>query len=98
MCPARTCGQRPSTQDSILSRPTYSIAEPIRNPEHSCLEPTSNSNPMPTTQKGTGSMKKLHMVVALIPVIAVFACTDLHKDPIGLLTPDQVNTDPTLNT
>jgi len=43
-------------------------------------------------------MKKLHMVVALIPVIAVFACSDLHKDPIGLLTPDQVNTDPTLNT
>ena len=43
-------------------------------------------------------MKKLHMVLALIPVVSVFACTDLHKDPVGLLTPDQVSTDPTLNT
>ncbi len=43
-------------------------------------------------------MKQLHKVVALIPFIAVLSCTDLHKDPVGLLTPDQVNTDPTLNT
>ena len=43
-------------------------------------------------------MKKLHMALALIPVVSVLACTDLHKDPVGLLTPDQVSTDPTLNT
>lgn len=43
-------------------------------------------------------MKQLYKVLALIPVVAVFSCTDLHNDPIGLLTPDQVNTDPTLNT
>jgi len=43
-------------------------------------------------------MKKLHMVLALIPAFAVISCTDLHKDPVGLLTPDQVSTDPTLNT
>ena len=84
-------GLDPESTD-ILDRGT------IRSPEHSCLEPMSNSDSMPTTHKGTGSMKKLHMVLALIPVVSVFACTDLHKDPVGLLTPDQVSTDPTLNT
>lgn len=43
-------------------------------------------------------MKKLHMVLALISGLTVAGCTDLHKDPVGLLTPDQVSTDPTLNT
>jgi hypothetical protein len=43
-------------------------------------------------------MKKLHMVLALISGLTVVGCTDLHKDPVGLLTPDQVSTDPTLNT
>jgi hypothetical protein len=43
-------------------------------------------------------MKKLHMVLALIPVFSVLSCTDLHKDPVGLLTPEQVTTDPTLGT
>ena len=43
-------------------------------------------------------MKQLHKVLALIPIIAVFSCTDLHKDPVGLLTPDQISTDPTLST
>jgi hypothetical protein len=43
-------------------------------------------------------MKKLHMVLALIPALTVLSCTDLHKDPVGLLTPEQVTTDPTLNT
>jgi SusD family. len=43
-------------------------------------------------------MKKLHMVLALILGFAAFGCTDLHKDPLGLLTPAQVTTDPTLNT
>jgi hypothetical protein len=37
------------------------------------------------------------MVLALIP-IAVWSCTDLHKDPVGLLTPEQITTDPTLST
>ena len=43
-------------------------------------------------------MKQLYKVLALIPVMTVFSCTDLHKDPVGLLTPDQVSTDPTLST
>ena len=43
-------------------------------------------------------MKTLHKVLALIPIVSVFSCTDLHKDPVGLLTPDQVTTDPTLST
>jgi hypothetical protein len=34
---------------------------------------------------------------ALILIGSVFGCTDLHKDPVGLLTPEQVSTDPTLN-
>jgi hypothetical protein len=38
------------------------------------------------------------MVVALFPMVSVLGCTDLHDDPIGLLTPEQINTDPTLNT
>jgi hypothetical protein len=38
------------------------------------------------------------MAVALLPIISVLGCTDLHKDPIGLLTPEQIDTDPTLNT
>jgi hypothetical protein len=33
----------------------------------------------------------------LILIGSVFGCTDLHKDPVGLLTPEQVSTDPTLN-
>lgn len=43
-------------------------------------------------------MKQLHKIVALIPFVAVFSCTDLHKDPVGLLTPEQITTDPTLST
>jgi starch-binding outer membrane protein, SusD/RagB family len=43
-------------------------------------------------------MKHLSKVAALIPLMAVLSCTDLHKDPVGLLTPDQVSTDPTLGT
>jgi len=42
-------------------------------------------------------MKAKHVVVALIPIIAALSC-DLYKDPIGLLTPDQISRDPTLNT
>jgi hypothetical protein len=38
------------------------------------------------------------MVVALAPIVSVLGCSDLHKDPIGLLTPERINTDPTLNT
>jgi hypothetical protein len=29
--------------------------------------------------------------------MSVYSCTDLHKDPIGLLTPEQISTEPTLN-
>jgi hypothetical protein len=43
-------------------------------------------------------MKKLHRALALILGVTAISCTDLHKDPVGLLTPDQVSTDPTLNT
>ncbi len=42
-------------------------------------------------------MKTKHRAAAFILIGSVFSCTDLHKDPIGLLTPDQVNTDPTLS-
>jgi len=42
-------------------------------------------------------MKTRYNAAALILIISVFNCTDLHKDPIGLLTPEQVSTDPTLN-
>ncbi len=43
-------------------------------------------------------MKTFYKVFALIPMISALSCTDLHKDPVGLLTPDQVSTDPTLST
>jgi hypothetical protein len=42
-------------------------------------------------------MKTRHRAAALILIGSVLSCTDLHKDPIGLLTPEQVSTDPTLN-
>ena len=42
-------------------------------------------------------MKTRNKAAALILITSVFSCTDLHKDPIGLLTPEQVSTDPTLN-
>ena len=43
-------------------------------------------------------MKTRNWKLALIPIISILGCTDLYKDPIGLLTPEQINTDPTLNT
>lgn len=43
-------------------------------------------------------MKKIYTVLALVPVLSVFACTDLHKDPVGLLTPEQITTEPTVGT
>lgn len=44
-------------------------------------------------------MNTRYNAAASMLVIAVFSsCTDLHKDPIGLLTPEQVNAEPTLNT
>jgi hypothetical protein len=42
-------------------------------------------------------MKKSHKAAAAILIMSAFSCTDLHKDPIGLLTPEQISTDPTLN-
>jgi len=42
-------------------------------------------------------MKTRHRAAASILIISAFSCTDLHKDPVGLLTPEQVSTDPTLN-
>lgn len=42
-------------------------------------------------------MKTTYKVLALVPIISVLSC-DLYKDPIGLLTPEQISTDPTLNT
>jgi len=44
-------------------------------------------------------MKSIYKVLAVFLVITASGCKkDLYKDPIGLLTPDQINTDPTLNT
>jgi hypothetical protein len=42
-------------------------------------------------------MKTRHNVAALVLIMSVFSCTDLHKDPVGLLTPGQVSIEPTLN-
>ena len=43
-------------------------------------------------------MRIRYLALAFFPVAAAISCTDLHDDPIGLLTPEQINTDPTLNT
>lgn len=43
-------------------------------------------------------MKTRHKAAVSILVISVLSCTDLHKDPVGLLTPEQISTAPTLNT
>jgi hypothetical protein len=44
-------------------------------------------------------MKSIYKLLALLIVMVVFSCNkQLHKPPIGLLTPDQINTDPTINT
>ena len=42
-------------------------------------------------------MSARYKTAASILIMSIFSCTDLHNDPIGLLTPDQVSTDPTLN-
>lgn len=42
-------------------------------------------------------MKTRYKALVLAPILSVLSC-DLYKDPIGLITPEQVNTDPTLNT
>jgi hypothetical protein len=42
-------------------------------------------------------MKISHKTATAFLVISALSCTDLHKDPIGLLTPEQISTDPTLN-
>ena len=42
-------------------------------------------------------MKTSQKTAAAILIMSAFSCTDLHKDPIGLLTPEQISTDPTLN-
>ncbi|HVE61259.1 MAG TPA: RagB/SusD family nutrient uptake outer membrane protein [Chitinophagaceae bacterium] len=44
-------------------------------------------------------MKSIYKILALLVIVSASGCKkDLYKDPIGLLTPDQINTDPTLNT
>ncbi|MEJ7677649.1 MAG: hypothetical protein WKG06_07235 [Segetibacter sp.] len=44
-------------------------------------------------------MKTKYTVLALILIISAVSCKkELYKDPIGLLTPEQISTDPTLNT
>ncbi len=44
-------------------------------------------------------MKPLFKTIALLLLLTNSGCKkELHKDPIGLLTPDQINTDPTINT
>jgi len=45
------------------------------------------------------NMKSINKIFALGLFVLVAGCTkQLHKDPIGLITPDQINTDPTANT
>lgn len=45
------------------------------------------------------NMKSLYILLALVLIGLGYGCKkELYKDPIGLLTPDQINTDPTLNT
>ena len=44
-------------------------------------------------------MKSLYKIVAFGLLCLAAACTkQLHKDPIGLITPGQISTDPTINT
>jgi hypothetical protein len=44
-------------------------------------------------------MKSINKIVAFGLLCLAAGCTkELHKDPIGLITPDQINTDPTMNT
>ncbi len=44
-------------------------------------------------------MKTKFKVLALLLTISVLSCKkELYKDPIGLLTPEQISTDPTINT
>ena len=45
------------------------------------------------------TMKALYNILAGVILLSGFGCKkELYKDPIGLLTPDQVNTDPKLGT
>jgi starch-binding outer membrane protein, SusD/RagB family len=44
-------------------------------------------------------MKSIYKIVTAFLLMASFGCEkELYKDPIGLITPDQINTDPTMNT
>jgi len=44
-------------------------------------------------------MKSIYSIACLATLLLVVSCKkELYKDPIGLLTPDQINTDPNLNT
>lgn len=42
-------------------------------------------------------MKKRQGALVLIPLLSVLSC-DLYKEPVGLLTPDKISQEPTLNT
>jgi hypothetical protein len=47
----------------------------------------------------TGNMKSIYKSLVLLVIISGVSCKkQLYRDPIGLITPEQVNTDPTLNT
>ncbi len=44
-------------------------------------------------------MKSIYKILAVLLIICSVSCKkELYKDPIGLLTPDQINTDPKLGT
>lgn len=44
-------------------------------------------------------MKSIYKILAAVVIICGVSCEkELYKDPIGLLTPDQINTDPKLGT
>jgi hypothetical protein len=42
-------------------------------------------------------MKATHRAAVAIVAVAALSCTDLHNDPVGLLTPDQITAKPTAN-
>lgn len=42
-------------------------------------------------------MKATHRAAVAIFAVTALSCTDLHNDPVGLLTPDQITAKPTAN-
>src|SRR6476469_3913003 len=97
--PARISGRKRITPGWIRNPRISSTGEPIRSQSHSYSESTRNFN-RPVQHMGSigATMKIRNTAAAAILGFGVLSCTsDLHKDPIGLLTPEQISTEPTLN-